>query len=124
MIGIHLIERPLDVLDFLACFEKLLYHVGFRWGARGRHRGKPVLVLRSLAEFVRRVKAGTLVVGTDPTVVKTTMTELLTNESLYLQTKCPEILMGMEASERIVQAIKHYFGQERLPKDFMRRKNK
>ena len=84
--------------------------------------GKPVLVLRDTTERPEGVKAGTLkLVGTDPTVVKTTMTELLTNESLYLQNgKCPKSLWGWKASERIVQAIKHYFGQGRLPKNFMR----
>ena len=89
--------------------------------------GKPVLVLRDTTERPEGVKAGTLkLVGTDPAVVKTTMTELLTNESLYLQMANARNPYGDgKASERIVQAIKHYFGQGRLPKNFMReRKNK
>ena len=48
--------------------------------------GKPVLVLRDTTERPEGVKAGTLkLVGTDPAVVKSTMTELLTNEHLYLE---------------------------------------
>ena len=56
--------------------------------------GKPVLVLRDTTERPEGVKAGTLkLVGTDPAVVKSTMTELLTNEHLYLEmAKCPKSL--------------------------------
>ena len=85
------------------------------------------MVLRDTTERPEGVKAGTLkLVGTDPAVVKSTMTELLTNEHLYLEMANARNPYGDgRASERIVQAIKHYFGQEMLPKNFMReRKNK
>ena len=82
--------------------------------------GKPVLVLRDTTERPEGVKAGTLkLVGTDPAVVKSTMTELLTNESLYLQMANARNPYGDgKASERIVQAIKHYFGQGEAAEEF------
>ena len=66
------------------------------------------------------VKAGTLkLVGTDPAVVKSTMTELLTNEHLYLEMANARNPYGDgRASERIVQAIKHYFGQGDAAEEF------
>ena len=72
--------------------------------------GKPVLVLRDTTERPEGVKAGTLkLVGTD----------LLTNEHLYLEMANARNPYGDgRASERIVQAIKHYFGQGDAAEEF------
>ena len=118
---IHLIE-PLDVLDFHNLASRSYFIMSDSGGVQEEapSLGKPVLVLRDTTERPEGVKAGTLkLVGTDPTVVKTTMTELLSNESLYLQMANARNPYGDgKASERIVQAIKHYFGQGEVAEEF------
>ena len=118
---IHLIE-PLDVLDFHNLASRSYFIMSDSGGVQEEapSLGKPVLVLRDTTERPEGVKAGTLkLVGTDPDVVKTTMTELLTNESLYLQMANARNPYGDgRASERIVQAIKHYFGQGEAAEEF------
>ena len=118
---IHLIE-PLDVLDFHNLASRSYFIMSDSGGVQEEapSLGKPVLVLRDTTERPEGVKAGTLkLVGTDPAVVKTTMTELLTNESLYLQMANARNPYGDgKASERIVQAIKHYFGQGDAAEEF------
>lgn len=118
---IHLIE-PLDVLDFHNLASRSYFIMSDSGGVQEEapSLGKPVLVLRDTTERPEGVKAGTLkLVGTDPAVVKTTMTELLTNESLYLQMANARNPYGDgRASERIVQAIKHYFGQGEAAEEF------
>ena len=118
---IHLIE-PLDVLDFHNLASRSYFIMSDSGGVQEEapSLGKPVLVLRDTTERPEGIKAGTLkLVGTDPTVVKTTMTELLTNESLYLQMANARNPYGDgRASERIVQAIKHYFGQGEAAEEF------
>ena len=118
---IHLIE-PLDVLDFHNLASRSYFIMSDSGGVQEEapSLGKPVLVLRDTTERPEGVKAGTLkLVGTDPTVVKTTMTELLTNESLYLRMANARNPYGDgRASERIVQAIKHYFGQGEAAEEF------
>ena len=118
---IHLIE-PLDVLDFHNLASRSYFIMSDSGGVQEEapSLGKPVLVLRDTTERPEGVKAGTLkLVGTDPAVVKTTMTELLTNESLYLQMANARNPYGDgKASERIVQAIKHYFGQGEVAEEF------
>lgn len=118
---IHLIE-PLDVLDFHNLASRSYFIMSDSGGVQEEapSLGKPVLVLRDTTERPEGVKAGTLkLVGTDPTVVKTTMTELLTNESLYLQMANARNPYGDgKASERIVQAIKHYFGHGEAAEEF------
>ena len=118
---IHLIE-PLDVLDFHNLASRSYFIMSDSGGVQEEapSLGKPVLVLRDTTERPEGVKAGTLkLVGTDPAVVKTTMTELLTNESLYLQMANARNPYGDgKASERIVQAIKHYFGQGEAAEEF------
>ena len=114
--------EPLEYLSFVNLMEKahivLTDSGGIQEEAPGL--GKPVLVMRDTTERPEGVKAGTLkLVGTDPAVVKTTMTELLTNESLYLQMANARNPYGDgRASERIVQAIKHYFGQGDAAEEF------
>ena len=109
---IHLIA-PLDVLDFHNLASRSYFIMSDSGGVQEEapSLGKPVLVLRDTTERPEGVKAGTLkLVGTDPAVVKSTMTELLTNEHLYLEMANARNPYGDgRASERIVQAIKHYF---------------
>ena len=118
---IHLIA-PLDVLDFHNLASRSYFIMSDSGGVQEEapSLGKPVLVLRDTTERPEGVKAGTLkLVGTDPGVVKTTMTELLTNESLYLQMANARNPYGDgKASERIVQAIKHFFGQGEAAEEF------
>ena len=118
---IHLIA-PLDVLDFhnLASRSYILMSDSGGVQEEAPSLGKPVLVLRDTTERPEGVRAGTLkLVGTDPAVVKATMTELLTNEHLYLEMANARNPYGDgRASERIVQAIKHYFGQGEAAEEF------
>lgn len=118
---IHLIE-PLDVLDFHNLASRSYFIMSDSGGVQEEapSLGKPVLVLRDTTERPEGVKAGTLkLVGTDPAVVKTTMMELLTNEHLYLEMANARNPYGDgRASERIVQAIKHYFGQGEAAEEF------
>ena len=118
---IHLIA-PLDVLDFHNLASRSYFIMSDSGGVQEEapSLGKPVLVLRDTTERPEGVRAGTLkLVGTDPAVVKSTMTELLTNESLYLQMANARNPYGDgRASERIVQAIKHYFGQGEAAEEF------
>lgn len=118
---IHLIA-PLDVLDFHNLASRSYFIMSDSGGVQEEapSLGKPVLVLRDTTERPEGVKAGTLkLVGTDPAVVKSTMTELLSNESLYLQMANARNPYGDgRASERIVQAIKYYFGQGEAAEEF------
>ena len=118
---IHLIA-PLDVLDFHNLASRSYFIMSDSGGVQEEapSLGKPVLVLRDTTERPEGVKAGTLkLVGTDPAVVKSTMTELLTNEHLYLEMANARNPYGDgRASERIVQAIKHYFGQGDAAEEF------
>ena len=118
---IHLIA-PLDVLDFHNLASRSYFIMSDSGGVQEEapSLGKPVLVLRDTTERPEGVKAGTLkLVGTDPAVVKSTMTELLTNEHLYLEMANARNPYGDgKASERNVQAIKHYFGQGDAAEEF------
>ena len=118
---IHLIA-PLDVLDFHNLASRSYFIMSDSGGVQEEapSLGKPVLVLRNTTERPEGVRAGTLkLVGTDPAVVKSTMTELLTNEHLYLEMANARNPYGDgRASERIVQAIKHYFGLGEAAEEF------
>ena len=118
---IHLIA-PLDVLDFHNLASRSYFIMSDSGGVQEEapSLGKPVLVLRDTTERPEGVRAGTLkLVVTDPAVVKATMTELLTNEHLYLEMANARNPYGDgRASERIVQAIKHYFGQGEAAEEF------
>ena len=118
---IHLIA-PLDVLDFHNLASRSYFIMSDSGGVQEEapSLGKPVLVLRDTTERPEGVRAGTLkLVGTDPAVVKATMTELLTDEHLYLEMANARNPYGDgRASERIVQAIKHYFGQGEAAEEF------
>lgn len=109
---IHLIS-PLDVLDFHNLASRSYFIMTDSGGVQEEapSLGKPVLVLRDATERPEGVRAGTLkLVGTDPECVKEAMTALLTNEALYKEMSLARNPYGDgKASERIVQAIQHYF---------------
>ena len=118
---IHLIE-PLDVLDFHNLASKSYFIMTDSGGVQEEapSLGKPVLVLRDTTERPEGVRAGTLkLVGTDPVCVKEAMVALLTDETLYRKmSQAPNPYGDGRASERIVQAILHYFGMAESVSEF------
>ena len=118
---IHLIE-PLDVLDFHNLASRSYFIMTDSGGVQEEapSLGKPVLVLRDTTERPEGVRAGTLkLVGTDPNRVKEAMTELLTDEKLYKNmSQAPNPYGDGKASERIVQAIQHYYGLTEAVSEF------
>ena len=110
---IHLIA-PLDVFDFHNLASRSYFIMSDSGGVQEEapSLGKPVLVLRDTTERPEGVKAGTLkLVGTDPERVKEEMTALLTDPDLYQKMSSARNPYGDgKASERIVQAIQHYYG--------------
>ena len=118
---IHLIE-PLDVLDFHNLASRSYFIMTDSGGVQEEapSLGKPVLVLRDTTERPEGVRAGTLkLVGTDPVCVKGAMAALLTDETLYRQmSHAPNPYGDGRASERIVQAILHYFGMAESVSEF------
>lgn len=118
---IHLIE-PLDVLDFHNLASRSYFIMTDSGGVQEEapSLGKPVLVLRDTTERPEGVRAGTLkLVGTDPNRVKEAMTALLTDEKLYKDmSQAPNPYGDGKASERIVQAIQHYFGLTEAVSEF------
>ena len=119
---IHLIA-PLDVFDFhnLASRSYFIMSDSGRVQEEAPSLGKPVLVLRDTTERPEGVKAGTLkLVGTDPERVKEEMTALLTDPDLYQKMSSARNPYGDgKASERIVQAIQHYYGLVDSVSEFM-----
>ena len=118
---IHLIE-PLDVLDFHNLASKSYFIMTDSGGVQEEapSLGKPVLVLRDTTERPEGVRTGTLkLVGTDPVCVKEAMAALLTDETLYKKmSQAPNPYGDGRASERIVQAILHYFGMAESVSEF------
>ena len=118
---IHLIE-PLDVLDFHNLASRSYFIMTDSGGVQEEapSLGKPVLVLRDTTERPEGVRAGTLkLVGTDPNRVKEAMTALLTDEKLYkVMSQAPNPYGDGKASERIVQAIQHYYGLTEAVSEF------
>ena len=118
---IHLIE-PLDVLDFHNLASRSYFIMTDSGGVQEEapSLGKPVLVLRDTTERPEGVAAGTLkLVGTDPNRVKEAMTALLTDEKLYKDmSQAPNPYGDGKASERIVQAIQHYYGLTEAVSEF------
>ena len=118
---IHLIE-PLDVLDFHNLASRSYFIMTDSGGVQEEapSLGKPVLVLRDTTERPEGVRAGTLkLVGTNPVRVKDAMAALLTDETLYRKmSQAPNPYGDGRASERIVQAILHYFGMAESVSEF------
>lgn len=119
---IHLIA-PLDVFDFHNLASRSYFIMSDSGGVQEEapSLGKPVLVLRDTTERPEGVKAGTLkLVGTDPERVKEEMTALLTDPDLYKKMASARNPYGDgKASERIVQAIQHYYGLVDSVSEFM-----
>ena len=119
---IHLIA-PLDVFDFHNLASRSYFIMSDSGGVQEEapSLGKPVLVLRDTTERPEGVKAGTLkLVGTDPERVKEEMTALLTDSDLYQKMASARNPYGDgKASERIVQAIQHYYGLVDSVSEFM-----
>ena len=118
---IHLIA-PLDVFDFHNLASRSYFIMSDSGGVQEEapSLGKPVLVLRDTTERPEGVKAGTLkLVGTDPERVKEEMTALLTDSDLYQKMASARNPYGDgKATERIVQAIQHYYGLVDLVSEF------
>ena len=123
---IHLIA-PLDVFDFHNLASRSYFIMSDSGGVQEEapSLGKPVLVLRDTTERPEGVKAGTLkLVGTDPERVKEEMTALLTDPDLYQKMSSTRNPYGDgKASERIVQAIQHYYGLIDVVSEFIEGEN-
>lgn len=123
---IHLIA-PLDVFDFHNLASRSYFIMSDSGGVQEEapSLGKPVLVLRDTTERPEGVKAGTLkLVGTDPERVKEEMTALLTDPDLYQKMSSTRNPYGDgKASERIVQAIQHYYGLVDVVSEFIEGEN-
>ena len=119
---IHLIE-PLDVVDFHNIAARSYFIMSDSGGVQEEapSLGKPVLVLRDTTERPEGVTAGTLkLVGTESENIREAMETLLTDETVYHQMSQASNPYGDgRASERIVEAIAHYFGCAARPKNFV-----
>lgn len=82
--------------------------------------GVPVLVLRDTTERPEGIDAGTLkLVGTDEATILAEAQALLENETLYQEMAGRKNPYGDGlASDRIIQAILHYFGRGAGPRQF------
>lgn len=110
---VHIIN-PLEVIDFhnLAARSYLILSDSGGVQEEAPSLGKPVLVLRETTERPEGVTAGTLrLVGTDPQVIKTQLTDLLTNEARYQQmATAPNPYGDGKAAQRILTALNDYLG--------------
>ncbi|MDT2601689.1 UDP-N-acetylglucosamine 2-epimerase (non-hydrolyzing) [Enterococcus hulanensis] len=119
--NISLIE-PLDVIDFHN-YAKQSYLILTDSGGvqeEAPSLGVPVLVLRDQTERPEGVAAGTLrLVGTDSETVYATIKELFEDSAAYEKmAKASNPYGDGKASERITEAIAHYFQLAERPKDF------
>ena len=83
--------------------------------------GKPVIVLRNVTERPEGVEAGTLnLAGIVEENIYYTTVELLTNEEVYAKMSAAKNPFGDGyAAERIVEAIRYYFGLRKdRPEDY------
>jgi len=119
---IHLIE-PLDVVDFHNIAAGSYFIMSDSGGVQEEapSLGKPVLVLRDTTERPEGVTAGTLkLVGTESENIREAMETLLTDETVYHQMSQASNPYGDgRTSERIVEAIAHYFGRAERPENFV-----
>ena len=123
---IKLIE-PLDVVDahnFMAKAELILTDSG---GVQEEapFLGVPCLVLRDTTERPEGIEAGTLrLVGTDRTQIYEMAAMLLTDSQEYGKMSVAASPYGDgRASERIVEALRHYFGRGDRPSPFTPQKD-
>ncbi|WP_404329995.1 non-hydrolyzing UDP-N-acetylglucosamine 2-epimerase [Mesobacillus maritimus] len=119
---IHLIE-PLGVVDFHNFASRAYLILTDSGGVQEEapSLGVPVLVLRDTTERPEGIEAGTLkLAGTNEDTIYTLAKELLTNPSEYEKmSKASNPYGDGKASQRIVQAILHYYGKaEQRPASF------
>nr|WP_225047833.1 UDP-N-acetylglucosamine 2-epimerase (non-hydrolyzing) [Lacticaseibacillus kribbianus] len=118
---IHLIA-PLDVVDFHNLAAQSAFIMTDSGGVQEEAPalGKPVLVLRNTTERPEGVAAGTLkLVGTDPDAVAAAMTTLLDDQAAYARMAQAKNPYGDgHATERILAAIAHTYGDGPLPAPF------
>lgn len=83
--------------------------------------GKPVLVLREKTERPEAVEAGVVkIVGTDEERIVDEVSKLITDDSAYKAMQRPVNPYGDgKASQRIKQAILHFFTGAKRPEDFI-----
>lgn len=83
--------------------------------------GKPVLVLREKTERPEAVEAGVVkIVGTDEERIVDEVSKLITDDSTYKAMQRPVNPYGDgKASQRIKQAILHFFTGAKRPEDFI-----
>ncbi len=116
--NVHLIS-PLDYADLVTVLKKSTLVVTDSGGLQEEapSLGKPVLVLREVTERPEAVRAGTVrLVGTDPRLLKSSVSQLLTNSKSYRRMAAAVNPYGDgRASERIVKAIRWHFGLSRKP---------
>ncbi|WP_226618618.1 non-hydrolyzing UDP-N-acetylglucosamine 2-epimerase [Cytobacillus firmus] len=119
---IHLIE-PLDVIDFHNFASRAFLILTDSGGVQEEapSLGVPVLVLRDTTERPEGIEAGTLkLAGIIEDDIYRHTKELLTNHSIYDQmAKASNPYGDGNASFRIAQSIRYYFGQiNEKPRDF------
>ncbi len=119
--NVHLIE-PLDVITTHNLINKSYMVLTDSGGIQEEapSLGKPVLVLRRETERPEAVTAGTVkIVGTDKDLIISETTKLLKDEKEYAKmSKAANPYGDGLASDRIIEAIKYYFGtSEERPKD-------
>ncbi|NLM11988.1 MAG: UDP-N-acetylglucosamine 2-epimerase (non-hydrolyzing) [Clostridiaceae bacterium] len=120
--GVHLID-PLQVLDMHNLLSKSYLVLTDSGGLQEEapSLGKPVLVLRNETERPEAVEAGTVkVVGTDKNTVINETLKLLDDESEYRRMAHSVNPYGDgHASDRIVEAIRYWFGMtDKKPASF------
>ena len=119
---IHLI-KPIDVIDFHNLMARSYFIMSDSGGVQEEAPAlnKPVLVLRDTTERPEGIKAGTLkLVGTNFKTVKDAMEKLLNDKDEYQHIANAKNPYGDgHASERIIAALRYYFGQIKThPSDF------
>lgn len=119
---VHLIE-PLSLVDMHNLLSKCYMVLTDSGGLQEEvpYLGKPVLVLRNVTERPEGITAGTLkLVGTNKDVIVDEAMKLLTDKQKYEQMAQARNPFGDgRASERIVEAIKFYFGYDNKVEEFL-----
>ncbi|NLC10634.1 MAG: UDP-N-acetylglucosamine 2-epimerase (non-hydrolyzing) [Firmicutes bacterium] len=117
----HLLE-PLDTASFhnLMARAHLILTDSGGIQEEAPSLGKPVLVLRRLTERPEAVQAGTVkLVGTAQEDIFSATARLLDDPAAYrAMARAVNPYGDGRASQRILQAIRHHFGQAPRPKDF------
>ncbi len=120
--NIHLIA-PLSYVPFVALMHRATVILTDSGGVQEEapSLGKPVLVMRENTERPEAVTAGTVrMVGTDEDLIVSATAELLEDQASYdRMAKAVNPYGDGKASDRIVQALSHYFFHEDPPALFV-----